>query len=125
MLNTSLSPIEKIFEKRRAEKELSAKIYENIFDLGVYKTAELFEITPEETVKLIIKTARKKNEIERLQDLSDRKKISKICERIMELQTYSADKIYEECKDFAQIWEILIAKCVLKLKMKQELIENG
>jgi hypothetical protein len=120
MSGAKLSPIEIILEKRREEKELPSKIYGKIFDSGVNKTAELFEIKPEEAVKLIISTARKRGETDKLQDLSVRKKIARICEKIEELQTVSTGKIYEECKEFAEIWEIVIAKRILKMKTRQE-----
>jgi len=120
MAGANLSPIEKILEKRKETKNLPFRIYEKIFDLGVYKTAELFEIKPDEAVKLIIRVARKNNETDKLQDLSDRKKISVICDKIQEMRTFSTGKIYEECKDFAETWEIVIAKRILKQKMKQE-----
>ena len=124
MAAANLSPIEKILEKRREEKELPAKIYEKIFDLGVHKTAQYFEIKPEEAVKLIVKIARKRGETDKLQELSDRKKISAICEKIMDLRTHSTTKIYEECKNFAEVWEIVIAKRILKQKGKQEFLED-
>jgi hypothetical protein len=123
MAGANLSPIEKILEKRKEARKLPAKIYEKIFDFGVHKTAEMFGIKSEEAVKLIIKTARKAGETDKLQDLSDRKKISKICERIIEMNTFSTGKIYEECKDFAEIWEIVISKRILKTR--QEYTENG
>jgi len=124
MTGANLSPIEKILEKRREEKELPAKIYEKIFDLGVCKTAELFGVKPEEVVKLIIKLAGKNSETDKLQDLSDRKKIAEICDKIIEIGSFSTRKIYENCRNLAEIWEIEIAKCILKQKIKQEMIEN-
>ena len=125
MAGANLSPMEKILEKRREEKELPAKIYEKIFDFGVCKTAELFGIKPEEAIKLIIKTAKKNGEIDKLQELSDRKKIAKICDKIEEMRSTSTAKIYEECKNFAEIWEITIAKRIIKQKMEQEyLLQN-
>lgn len=120
MAVASLSPMEKILEKKKIQKTLSAKIYEKIFDLGVCQTAEFFEITPHETVKLIIKVAGKNNETAKLQELSNKETITAICDKIMELRTYSTEKIYEECKSFAKSWEIIIAKSILKEKLKRE-----
>lgn len=119
-----LSPIEKILEKRKAEKELSTQIYEKIFDLGVNKTAEIFCIKPEETIKLIIKIARKNGEIDKLKNLCAQKKLNKIEEEIINLQSFSTEKIYKNCEKFAEIWEIEVAKSILKQKLKQELTEN-
>jgi hypothetical protein len=120
MAEANLSPIEKVLEKRKEAKELPGKIYEKIFDLGVEKTAKVFNVKPEEAVKLAYKIVRKKGDFDKFQELAATPKLNLICDKIEELRSFSTTKIYEECKTFADVWEITIAKNILKRKLKQE-----
>jgi hypothetical protein len=120
MTEANLSPIEVILKKRREAKKLPSKIYEMIFDSGAEKTAEIFEIKPEEAINLVSKVLRKNGELDRLMTLTDCRKIDLINSKIEELNSFSTTKIYEECKDFAKVWEIAIAKHMIKQKLKKE-----
>ncbi|MCL1947427.1 MAG: hypothetical protein FWF51_09830 [Chitinivibrionia bacterium] len=120
MTNAKLSPMNIILEKRKRQKELSVEIYKEIFDLGVKETARKFGIKPEEALILAHKIARKKGDLVQFDELVEKRKIALICDKIEELQTFSTAKIYEECKNFAETWEITLAKIILKRKLKQE-----
>jgi hypothetical protein len=120
MTNEKLSPINIVLEKRKRQKELSDEIYKEIFNLGVKETARKFGIKPEEALILAHKIARKKGDFDRFDELAEKRKIALICDKFEELQTFSTDKIYEECKNFAETWEITAAKIILKQKLKRE-----
>jgi cation transport regulator ChaB len=123
MANVKLSPVEIILEKRKKQKELPAEIYKEIFNSGVEETARKFGVKSEEAVILAYKIVRKNNDFDRFDNLVEKRKIALICDKFEELQTFSTAKIYEECKSFAEIWEVTMAKNILKRKLRREYVD--
>jgi hypothetical protein len=89
----------------------------------VEETARKFGVKPEEAVILAYKIVRKNNDFDRFDNLVEKRKIALICDKFEELQTFSTAKIYEECKSFAEIWEITAAKNILKRKFRRECVD--
>lgn len=114
------SPIKKVLQRKKSQKILADEIYEKIFDMGVEKTAEFFDVKPEETIKLIIAIVRKNDDFDKFYALADKRKLFSVCEKIEELQIISTKNLLEYCADFAKKWEILIAKEFLRQKSKRE-----